>query len=120
VPLVPGAVPLVPGAELTTYSFSVPRARARKRKRGNVLLSTIMKAAVVLAVFIAGKTSQAFIATPITAAAVAEQATGAVSRSSVGAGDDNQCGYGWTGVARRHSNGGMCMATSSELDQSAE
>ncbi len=81
-----------------------------------------MKTAAVLTVFVLGKTSQAFVAPPITISTTPGQASaGALPRSSVGgAGAEHRYGYGWAGVARRRSSGGVCTATSSELDQSAE
>lgn len=68
-----------------------------------------MKTAVLLAALVLGKTAQAFVASPFTAARAA-----GMSRVC---GADHRCES--TGPTRRRS-GGVCMATSSELDQSAE
>lgn len=69
-------------------------------------LSVTMKTEVLLAVLVLGKTAQAFVSSPFTARAVSRVC-----------GADHRCE--WTAAPRRRS-GGVCMATSSELDQSAE
>lgn len=71
-----------------------------------------MYSVAVLVAFVLGEhAAQAFVAAPL-----ARQAASSGGVSSVcGAGE--QCA--WAGATRRRE-GGVCMATSSELDQSAE
>lgn len=72
-----------------------------------------MRTAVVLTgALVLGKNAHAFVASP-------RAGTGrAIAPNVCEAGSSHKCG--WSEAAPRRSSGGVCMATSSELDQSAE
>lgn len=96
---------------LLSFGTTIPDQQHRAvRVNPYTRLSVTMKTAALLVVLVLGKTAEAFVASPFTA-----RAAGGVS-SVCGA--DHRCE--WTVGAVRRRSGGVCMATSSELDQSAE